>query len=287
VSANFERVIAHANQTLRPVPEVLRHYFLEAVLRRLSQSQHAAAFALRGSMITRHWAQPLLRVANDLDFLATFPHTGDVNDVTARFFPPLSENANDDVEFDLSRCRGKRIWETSAFPGVRLTVRAQLFGESFHTTIDVGFNDPLVPAAEVVSYATIAGDACPVFAVHPATMIAWKLHGLVEWGRVRWRAKDFADLWLITTRFPQLSPRTLADAIRPAFESRGYSVRDASTILNHEDWDSANADTRWRDYHQTQPEPALPESLVAVRDCVRAHLQPALEILANDILPSA
>jgi hypothetical protein len=31
-------------------------------------------------------------------------------------------------------------------------------------------------------------------------MLAWKVHGLVEFGRGQWRAKDLVDAWLLATR---------------------------------------------------------------------------------------
>src|SRR5262245_52995573 len=201
MSQLFDTLIDVANRTERPVVEVLRHHFLESVLRRLGAGAEPE-FVLRGSMITRLWASPFPRAANDLDFLGTFPHSA--TDTARRFLPLLAAEHPDGVRFDVSRCTAKDIWEGSEFPGVRLTLFADVLGEPHVTTVDVGFGDPLVPAAEIVEYRFLTGEAARVWAVHPATLIGWKLHGLAEWGRARWRPKDWLDLWLLTR--PQSPP---------------------------------------------------------------------------------
>ena len=216
--AVFDALIDETNRTGRPVAEAVRHHFLEAALRRLGAGGEPE-FVLRGSMVTRLWTAPFPRVANDLDFLGTFAHS--VDDTARRFLPRLAAEPADGVRFDVRRCTAKGIWDGSEFPGVRLTLFADVFGERHSTTVDVGFGDPLVPPAEVVEYPLIGGGTARVWAVHPATLIGWKLHGLAEWGQVRWRAKDMLDLWLLTGRVEPNPPTPFpekegGERVRPA-----------------------------------------------------------------------
>ncbi len=276
MSGTFDAIIATANETVRPVSEVMRHHFLEAVLRRLPVDKEPE-FVLRGSMITRCWAAPFPRIANDLDFLGTFPHS--IEDTAHRLLRALDTNRDDDVQFDLTRCMAKGIWENSAFPGVRMTLFAIVCGEPHATTVDIGFGDPLVPHAEIVEYPLVAGGRCPVWAVHRATMIGWKLHGLCEWGPVRWRPKDLLDLWLLTRTPLQAEP--LGSAIRVAFESRGYDAALAKGTLSDAMWESSGQNAKWNRFCHDSHKVAVsvPEAIREVRDAVMERLAPALDLL--------
>lgn len=277
MSAAFDDLIDVANRTGRPVSELLRHHFLEAVLRRLGAGPEPE-FVLRGSMITRLWAAPFPRPANDLDFLGTFPHS--VADTTARFLPRLALDLDDGVRFDVPRSAAKDIWQGSEFPGVRLTLFAAVFGERHSTTVDVGFGDPLVPPAEVADYRWTAGGTGRVWAVHPATLLGWKLHGLAEWGRNRWRPKDVLDLWLLTTTC-RTEPHELADAIRVAFVSRNYLAAEARRTLDDPHWRSFAAGARWEQFREEQTDVPVPESFDDVFRAVAARIAPALDLLPH------
>lgn len=276
MSAVFDALITVTNETGRPVAEVLRHHFLEAVLRRLPVGD--PAFVLRGSALTRVWVAPFPRPANDLDFLGTFPHS--VAATADRFLPALAAELPDGVRFDVPRCTTKGIWEGSEFPGVRLTLFADVVGEPHVTTVDVGFGDPLVPPAAVVEYPWTCGGAGGVWATHPATLIAWKLHGLAEWGHTRWRPKDMLDLWLLLDAHAgRIGGSVLAEAVREAFRSRHYDPADARRSLEDPRWQTFAAQARWARFRDENPDLPLPESLASVRDAVSARLAPALSLL--------
>lgn len=277
MTPGFDALVAAANRTGRPLAEVVRHHFLEAVLRRLAGSGGAAGFVLRGSMLTRAWAAPFPRPAADLDFAGAFEH--DVADTADRFLPCLAADPADGVRFDPAAAHAKGIWQESRFPGVRLSVRADVFGEPQATTIDVGFGDPLVPPPERLDYPALVGPPVPVLAVHPATLIGWKLHGLAEWGVRRWRPKDVLDLWLLAARFAPPAGQ-LAEAIVVAFESRGYPAAEAGPTLTAPGrWDARSARARWDEFRRQRPDVPVPESLPGVIGEIAGRLGPALALL--------
>lgn len=271
----LDALIDDANRTGRSMQEVLRQHLLEGVLRRLAASGDDG-FVLRGSTIARLWVRPFPRSANDLDFLGTFD--GSVAETQHRFRDIVLRDADDGIRFDDRRLLAKAIWADSAFPGVRVSLSADVCGETQSTTVDIGFRDPLVPPAEIVHYSLLAGDIVPIWAVHPATLIAWKLHGLAEWGRMGWRPKDVLDLVLLTGRF-ELSPVLLAEAIRVAFESRGYAATDARRTLDDPAWQEFHAAVRWREFHRQYAAAPMTESIVNALAQLRARLTPALDLL--------
>lgn len=277
MSAALAALMEHANRTGRPAPEVVRHHVLEAVLRRVGGDD---GFALRGSMLTRLLAAPFPRPAADLDFAAAGAVPYDVAATAERLLGPLAADVGDDVRFLPHRCGAKAIWEQSAFPGVRLSVTAEAFGATHTTSVDVGFGDPLVPPAGRIDYPVLVGPAAAVWAVHPATLIGWKLHGLAEWGRARWRPKDLLDLWLLTARV-DLAADALGEAIRVAFASRGYDPADARRVIADPDrWAWSAAEARWAAYRRARADAPVPPSAAVAAAAVAARLAPALDRVA-------
>jgi hypothetical protein len=190
----------------------------------------------------------------------------------------LSDGCDDDgLRFDPTALRLRGIWQGTAFPGLRLVVRVGLERPDRDVQIDVGFNDPLVPAPELVEYPTLLGPPARLWCVRPETAVAWKLHGLHERGGQHWRPKDLHDLWLIGGR---ARPGELTGAVAAAFASRGDPVPAARSLLADADWwGTQSAGVRWREFRATVPDRTVPADLGAVVGRVRELLQPALERL--------
>ena len=278
MTAILDALIDLANRTERPISEVIRHHFLEAVLRRMTVLDSAPELVLRGSLLTRIWVSPFPRAASDLDFLGTFPH--DIAGTTQRVRTVLDVLQNDGVRFDVERTTSRGIWQDTAFPGVRLAIWADVFGEPMSTTVDVGFGDPLVPPATRIDYPLSVGGTTPVWVTHPHTMMAWKLHGLVEWGPRRWRPKDLLDLWLVAQTFDH-DDESLRTAIVAAFRSRQYHPDDARRVLQDaERWQNRAALARWEEFRQKTPFAPIPESPATLAAEVGIIMQSTLEFLS-------
>lgn len=262
---------------MRP-DEVFRHHLLEGIACRVAQVDSAdPALLLRGSLALRLWIRDTPRRAQDIDFIATFPHS--LQRVEQIVRQALALDLEDGISFDLDRFRARAIWAESLFPGVRLSIRALLFGRSLAVTSDVGFGDPLVPPPAVVNTLSSAQIPLAIPAVHPVTLAAWKLHGLVEWGP-RWRPKDWLDLWLLSEILAQAEPATVAAALTAAFESRGCRALAAREAICDPLWASPVASDRWDRFCEALPRGVSPGPLHLVRSRVQDRLHPALSLLS-------
>jgi hypothetical protein len=282
VSEVADRLAEEAARTGRPLAEAVLHHVLEGLLRRVARLPHADNFVLRGGMLTRLWVRPTPRPVQDLDFVGTGPP--DVEATARRFLPALADPGVDDgvcLDPEASRVRG--IWQETAFPGVRLLVRAGLGEADRDVQIDVGFNDPLVPPAERLDYPTLAaGPVAGVWACRPETMVGWKLHGLAETGARRWRPKDLHDLDLITGRM-ELRPGDLAPAVAVAFASRGFRPADAAAVLGPGAWwGTKRARLRWEEFRRAAGRAEVHADLTEVVKRVADRLRPALARLPHD-----
>lgn len=263
---------------MRP-DDIFRHHLLEGIARRVALADSAErSLLLRGSLALRLWLPGSRRLAQDIDFIGTFPPSvGRVEQIVRQ---ALALDLQDGLSFPLDRLRARAIWADSAFPGVRLSMRALLFGRPAVVTSDVGFGDPLVPpqaAAEALSSAKIP---LVIPSVHPITLAAWKLHGLVEWG-ARWRPKDWLDLWLLSEILEQAAPETVASALVAAFESRGCRAQAAREAIEDPLWGSPVASERWDRFCEALPRGISPGPLHLVRRRVQDRLQPALSLISS------
>jgi hypothetical protein len=266
VDPAIEQLRAAASARGEPLAEAVRHHLILGAIARIARAPEGASFVLRGGMLTRAWIAPLRRPARDLDYVGDFPF--EVAETARRLAPALAMELPDGVRLDAARADVRGIWLDTAFPGVRVDVPIGLSRPDQRLSIDIGFGDPLVPPATSIE---LAGDV-PVRAVRPETQLAWKLHGLAEMG-ASWRPKDLADLWAIATRVP-LEAAALPPAIAAAFESRGFPVCAAATVLQSPHWATKTARVRWA----ARPRDGVPDLEQTLAD-VRERLAPVLEPL--------
>jgi hypothetical protein len=272
VSELLDRLLVEAGHRGESPTQAVRHHLLEGVLRRVARLPGADGFVLRGGLLTRAWIAPRRRPTRDLDFLGDFPFG--VAETAARFAPVLTDALDDGIAIDAGSFDARGIWLETAFPGVRLSLRLGLGAPDQELTLDIGFGDPLVPAAEWIDYPPLLPDRpARVRACRPETQVAWKLHGLAEMGP-SWRPKDLADLWLISGCVA-LNAAELPPAIEAAFISRGFSVAQAAAVLDLPHWGTKTARVRWAPHRGGLPE--LPQVVAEVRD----RLAPALAVFAQ------
>lgn len=240
----------------------VRRLVLEAAARRLSTFA-AGELLFRGSLVTGIWVGRQRRHAQDLDFLARFPFAEDR--VVRIMKDGLSQDVGDDADFDVTAMNSNRIFADSPFPGVRLQVPATVSPRQDALQIDVSFGDPL-PCDPVATSLQTEHDTFEIPAPRPEVGFAWKLHGLVEFDGLSWRAKDLADLWLIQ-RHCDFDEAVLREAIRMAFESRDGPLWRLDRLAKAQMGRSPRSRREWMSFRQSNPEAQLPAD---VREAVRS-----------------
>ncbi len=244
-----------------------------AVLRRLARSSEVEALVLRGGLMMRLWSGPVPRPVEDLDFLARFPF--DAAGTVSRLESVLRVEVGDGFSF--GALRSEVIWAETPFPGVRAFVETRLPGVegAFELRIDTGFGDPMEPGPAWTEYDVGEGGVARVLACRPETLVGWKMHGLFERGKGRFRPKDLFDVYLLT-RYAPLEAELLPRALRLAFESRGDSLEVMERLMMGEFGRSPWSLEKWARYRASQPE-GRPEALADVVSAVASALRPVWE----------
>ena len=252
-----------------------------AVLRRLARSSEVEALVLRGGLMMRRWSGPVPRPVEDLDFLARFPF--DAADTVRRLESVLRVEVEDGFSF--GALRSEVIWAETAFPGVRVFVETRLPGVegTFELRIDTGFGDPMEPEPAWTEYDVGEAGAARVLACRPETLLGWKVHGLFERGKGRFRPKDLFDVHLLT-RYAPLDAALLPRALWLAFDSRGDSLELMTRLLEGEFGKSPWSNEKWARYRASRPE-GRPEALADVVSAVAAALRPVWELAREQPTP--
>ncbi len=204
---------------------VLVRFVNERLLYRLSISDVASDFVLKGATMFLVWEGRSHRVTRDLDLLGV--GTPDETRMVDVFRHVCAVRCDDDaVEFDPSGVRASAIREGAAYAGIRVRLRARLGRADVPVQIDIGFGDAVTPSPEWVEVPPLL--ELPVARVrgYPReTVVAEKVDAMVVLGRDNSRMKDFHDVWLLV-REP-VDDELLGRALRVTFDRRRTSLPSA------------------------------------------------------------
>ena len=206
------RLARHAREIGVDPNLVLTRYAVERFLYRLSRSEHAERFVLKGALLMLVWLGEKLRPTSDADLLGT----GDLSRETLERIlkevvsQPVEADA---VEFDLDSVNVEPIRAEDDYGGWRATVRAQVGAARLTVQVDVGIGDAVTPAPQWLEYPGLLDFPSPRLRAYPReTVIAEKLHAIVRFGTRNSRMKDYFDIRALA-REGAVDAAVLADAI--------------------------------------------------------------------------
>ena len=254
--------------------QVLVRFALERILYRMTQSQHADRFLLKGALLFTLWYDMPHRATRDADLLG-FGASG-LASVAETFRDIAAVAVDDGIAFDPASVTVEEIRKEAGYGGVRVIIAGELAKARCKTQIDIGFGDAVTPAPVDSVYPVLLDDLpAPKLRAYPTyTVIAEKLHAIALLGMTNSRLKDYFDLSVLLER-ETLDTDLLAQAIKATFERRGMSVPDAMPIgLTDEFAHDSSRQSLWLAFLKKNELP--PEPLPAIVDRLRSALAPAL-----------
>ena len=206
------RLKQRADATRQDFNLTLTHYGLERLLYRLSISQYADRYLLKGALLFSLWYDQPHRPTRDVDLLGYGPD--DVETAVATFREISQIAVDDGIVFDPASVAGSVIRKEAGYGGVRVDLRATLDGARIALQVDIGFGDVVTPAPEPIHYPVLLDDLpAPRLRAYPKyTVVAEKLHAICLLGMTNSRMKDYFDLWVLLTE-EDLAPDELRRAV--------------------------------------------------------------------------
>ena len=258
---------------------VLGRFAAERLLFRLSVSEHADNFVLKGALLFLLWSEHLYRPTRDVDLLGFGENSvGKLEDIFRNVC--RVKVVEDGLVFDADSVRGANIREDQEYGGVRVTLAAFLGSARIPMQIDIGFGDAITPGVEAVEFprmlSTPALPAAKLNAYPRETVIAEKLEAMVALGMANSRMKDFHDLFTLAQNFP-FEGTVLVRAVQNTFARRGTPLpANAPIALTAEFAGDAAKTSQWKNFLKRVSTHVAEPDLTKVIDQLTKFLMPVL-----------
>ncbi len=268
-----QRLLNRARQEQETFDAVLNRFGRERLLYRIGISEYRDRFLLKGAMLFALWYDMPHRPTRDMDLLGFGP--GELF-VLERVFREIAQQPVDDGLTFTETVTAEEIRKEANYAGARVTLLATLEQARIPLQVDIGFGDPVTPAAEQIDYPVLLGDLSPPrLGAYPVyTVIAEKLQAIVGLGMVNSRLKDYFDLQILLTR-EVLDEQVLAEAVRRTFAVRSTPLPQQVPLgLSSEFGEDSDKQAQWRAFLQRNELAEVP--LPAVVAQIREGLMPVL-----------
>jgi predicted nucleotidyltransferase component of viral defense system len=258
---------------------VWTRYATERLLYRLSVSEYAGDFILKGAMLFMAWTGQSYRPTVDMDFLSHGEASGER--LTGVFRNVCAvEVEPDGLEFDANSVKAAQIREEQEYQGQRVTLMAFLGKARISIQVDVGFGDVVTPKPRLIIYPTLLDFPAPRIRAYPReTVVAEKLQAIIVLGIVNSRMKDFYDLYVLARDFA-FDGATLTRAIKATFKRRRTEIPHKTPLaLTDEFGYDDTKSVQWKAFVRKggfqRDVPELPDVLLHLREFLLPPLKAA------------
>lgn len=266
-----------ARSTDRPVQELLQLFILEAFLDRLVRSRLADSLTLKGGVLLAAFGQR--RPTRDIDLHAhAIDHDADL--IRNHIVGIADIDAEDGVVFHTATATAATIRNDDTYPGVRISMRADLATARLGFHVDVSVGDPVVPPAESIDLPRLLGGTLTVRGYRVETIHAEKIVTAIVRGTVNTRWRDFLDV-ISLARQHRLDGGVLVMALHRVARHRHAELESLATVL---EGFGAMAQTQWSIWRRKQQLEALaPERFTDLIDQFIAFADPAVTGVVTDM----
>lgn len=225
---------------------ILTRYFQERLLYRISQTRYRNNFYLKGGALMYAYERFAARPTLDIDFLGT--HISNDGERIAEAFREICavDCKEDGVQFACDKIETQNITEFKDYHGIRLSIPVTMDTIAQVLTMDVGFGDIVTPHPVSLDYPLLL-EGLPeasILAYSTETVIAEKMHAIIDLADQSSRMKDYYDIHHLLTSF-QYDTAILQNAINHTFENR-HTLYNADTMFFREDFpDHPQMQVRW------------------------------------------
>ena len=178
---------------------ILTRYFQERLLYRISQTHYRGNFYLKGGALMYAYEKFAARPTLDIDFLGN-NISNEGSSIIAAFREICSVPYEEDgVIFDTENITAQNITEFKDYHGIRLSIPVKMDTIAQVLTMDIGFGDVVTPSPIDLDYPVLLEHLpnANILAYSLETVIAEKMHAIVDLADQSSRMKDYYDLYKI------------------------------------------------------------------------------------------
>jgi len=252
----------------------------ERLLYRLSKSEFADRFILKGATLLLLWLGEPIRPTKDVDLLGF----GDTSaEALKRVFVSVcaAEVPEDGLTFLPDSVQVEAIREDQEYGGMRVKLMAKLGNVRIPLQVDVGAGDAVVPPPEVLDFPGLLDlPRAHLRAYRPETSIAEKTEAMVRLALANSRMKDFFDIHrLAETR--TFDGETMRLAVAATFTRRGMDIPSERPLALTSDFaQDAQKKVQWAAFVRRTRRPDL-NDLPTIMTALDRFLWPVLQAAAR------
>ena len=212
-----------AKQDGTELQQLITRYGLERMLYRLSQSEFADSFLLKGAMLFNLWFDMPHRPTTDVDMLGYGDYG--LEQLTGIFKQVCSLSYQDGIVFDPDTVHAQEIRKDANYAGVRVTFTGSIGRVRCPIQVDVGYGDAVTPKALNVEYPVLLSEMpYPALRAYPKdTVVAEKTEAMIKLAMANTRMKDYFDLWVLSEH-AEFDGGVLLQAVEATFRRRGTAI---------------------------------------------------------------
>lgn len=225
---------------------ILTRYFQERLLYRMSQTRFRSNFYLKGGALIYAYERFEARPTLDIDFLGN--NISNDGSVIINAFKDICSFSyeEDGVIFDTEHITAQNITEFKDYHGIRLSIPVKMDTIAQIITMDIGFGDIVTPSPVNINYPVLLTHLpnVNVLAYSIETVIAEKMHAIIDLADQSSRMKDYYDLYNILHN-ETYQPDTLQEAVLQTFKNRNTPY-SANTMFFRKDFgNNLQMQIRW------------------------------------------
>lgn len=137
-----QKLLNFSKANNEPFQQVLVNFALERLLYRLSISDYADCFVLKGALLFRLWFDLPQRPTRDIDFLGS--GEADPEQIKIIFTKLAKANMEDGLIFSAESITAEPIRKAAGYPGIRVQLQASLDNARIPIQCDIGFGDAII-----------------------------------------------------------------------------------------------------------------------------------------------
>ena len=194
-------------------------YFFERILARISVSNYKDNIILKGGLFLASIVGDDLRTTKDMDTtLKSLPLNNNV--IYKMFKEVLNIELGDNVTFKILKTNDIRL--NNKYNGYKISLMGYLDNIKINLFIEITTGNIITPKEIVYNYNSFFDDSTiQILSYNIETVIAEKIHSIIERGTFNTRMKDFYDLYILTKHHENIIDYTwLKLAIENTFNNR-------------------------------------------------------------------
>lgn len=275
-ASNRAKLLNLSRQTGQSFQELVQYFAMSRFLYRLSVSDVADQFVLKGAMLLHAMEIEQARSTLDIDLLGRISNSAEsirraVENVIEQKVEP------DGLEFSGKSIEISDITKEAEYVGSRVKFTGKLGTIRIPMQIDIGFGDSVIPAPIRINTPTLLGyQPGNLQGYAPETSIAEKTHAMFQLEMLNSRMKDFYDIWLLSHSV-KLDEAVLAKAIAGTFGKRGIAIPTDSVVFTEAFLNNPDKQKQWSAFCRKRGITNAPAEFSAIADEVLRFLKPAIE----------